>query len=172
MLALPALHDKLTLPPDEVKLVGVAVKELIVVTVAPVPIEDHAYRAVRTAIALQLAHNDLLTKWKTEGRPTPPVGIGLNSGEVVVGNVGSDTRMNYTAIGHNVNLASRLCAVADGGEILVSEGTVIELSKYVEAHQSTVTKRIKFQKAGEMALKGLQNEVTVARVLYKGGETP
>ncbi len=140
--------------------------EIMVLFGAPFPMPDHAYRGVKAAIEMQKAHQKLLDKWESEKRPVPPLGIGLNSGNVVVGNIGSKTRMDYTAIGHHVNLASRLCGAANGGEILVSENTILELSKYVDTHQEIISEKIAFQKAGKMLFKGLKQETTVARVLY------
>lgn len=140
--------------------------EIMVLFGAPYPMMDHAFRGVKASIEMQKAHQKLLEKWRKENRPVPPLGIGLNSGDVVVGNIGSKSRMDYTAIGHHVNLASRLCGAANGGEILVTENTVLELSKFVEKHQEVLDVEIHFQKAGKMLFKGLDQKITVARVLY------
>ncbi|MBM4369084.1 MAG: HAMP domain-containing protein [Deltaproteobacteria bacterium] len=90
---------------------------------APYPQADHSARAVRAAAAIQ----SRLAAWNADraARGLPPVltGIGIASGEVVVGNIGSPKKLEYTAIGDAVNLASRLCSKADGGVVLAT-GTV------------------------------------------------
>jgi len=75
---------------------------------APVKHGDDAERAVRTAIEMQTALERLNNKWIEEGEQTFDIGIGLNTGPVVVGNIGDIRRMEYTVIGDNVNLAQRI----------------------------------------------------------------
>lgn len=90
---------------------------------APIPYADHASRALRAAVEMQADHAQLMEQWTLAGQPAIPMGIGLNSGEMIVGNIGSAKRMDYTAIGHNVNVASRLCSLAQAGEILITRET-------------------------------------------------
>jgi len=90
---------------------------------APLPLEDHALRAVRTALEMQRAHKELMTRWEAAGREAVPIGIGINSGDMIVGQIGSSKFTDYTVIGDNVNLGSRLCGVAKGHQILISEAT-------------------------------------------------
>jgi adenylate cyclase len=90
---------------------------------APLPLEDHALRAVRTALEMQRAHKELMARWEAAGREAVPIGIGINSGDVIVGQIGSSKFTDYTVIGDNVNLGSRLCGVAKGHQILISEAT-------------------------------------------------
>jgi adenylate cyclase len=88
---------------------------------APVSHPDDCLRAVRCALDMQsilLQLNDLRQK---RNLPRLEVGIGLHAGEAVVGNVGSDKRMEYTALGSTVNLSSRIQGHSTGGQILVSE---------------------------------------------------
>jgi adenylate cyclase len=81
---------------------------------APMPLEDHAIRGCRVAVKMQDALLVLRKKWVSEGEKWPQIvhemrmRIGVNSGEIVTGNMGSKTRMNYTMMGDSVNLAARL----------------------------------------------------------------
>jgi adenylate cyclase len=88
---------------------------------APIPHEDDSDKAVQAAIGMQRALAALNAKWASEGRPQIGVGIGLNYGEAFAGNIGSHLRLEYTVIGDVVNVASRLCSNAKGGEILISD---------------------------------------------------
>ena len=75
---------------------------------APMPQDDHAARACRAAARMQERMGELRAEWEAIGLPELKVRIGLNSGPAVVGNMGSDFRFNYTAMGDTVNLAARL----------------------------------------------------------------
>jgi adenylate cyclase len=75
---------------------------------APYPQEDHAERACRAALQMIEALKKLQAGWDAEGRPQIKIGVGINSGLALVGNMGSKRRFNYTIMGDNVNLASRL----------------------------------------------------------------
>ena len=81
---------------------------------APVPLEDHAIRSCRVAQRMQKKLLELTEKWTSEGDKWPEIvhhmrmRIGINSGEIVTGNMGSASRMNYTMMGDPVNLAARL----------------------------------------------------------------
>ena len=132
---------------------------------APVAYDDHPYRSIRVGIEMQKAHQKLLDKWRSEKRPTPPVGIGINTGDVVIGNIGCNTRTNYTALGHHVNLASRLCGAAAGGEILMSMNTVEALAKFAASSPDAMKEKINFQKAGTITAKGIKEPVPIAKVL-------
>ncbi len=92
---------------------------------APWPLPDHAGRACRAALAMQAALRDLQADWRRRGLPPLTARIGLHSGLVVAGNVGSRERFNYTVIGDTVNLASRLEGVNKlyGTNILLSDTT-------------------------------------------------
>lgn len=95
---------------------------------APIAVEDHARRALDAALEMQDELDALNARWMEEGAPAQmAIGIGINTGEAVVGNIGSLTRkLDYTAIGDAVNLAARLESLNKSyeTEILVSEHTV------------------------------------------------
>jgi adenylate cyclase len=82
---------------------------------------DFMRRAVQTALEMQAAHRQVMQSWVKQGLEALPIGIGLAAGEAVSGNFGSADHAEFTAIGSCVNLAARLCSVAEGGEILVDE---------------------------------------------------
>lgn len=88
---------------------------------APIGHADDPDRAMQAAIAMQRAITGLNAKWQAQGRPSISVGIGINYGETFAGNIGSHLRLEYTVIGDAVNVASRLCSNAHGGEILISD---------------------------------------------------
>ena len=91
----------------------------------PVPYEDHAQRAVMTALEMRARLEELQQRWVTRNQELLTMGIGITTGYVTVGNIGSAARLDYTVLGNQVNLASRLADEAKGGQILVSERTVL-----------------------------------------------
>ena len=92
---------------------------------APLPQSDHANRAARTAIEMKRRLRELQETWRAQGKPDIAIGIGVNTGEVIVGNMGSKQRFDYTVMGDDVNLASRLEGLTKhyGVTILISEAT-------------------------------------------------
>ncbi|TEU10670.1 MAG: GAF domain-containing protein [Anaerolineales bacterium] len=109
--------------------------EVVALFGAPMPMEDHARRAVCTALEMQQAHQELMADWVKAGHEAVPIGIGLNTGEMIVGNIGCQRQMDYTAIGDNMNLASRICGVARGGQVLISQATYQLVRQDVVAHE-------------------------------------
>ncbi len=109
--------------------------EVMAIFGAPLTVEDHALQAVRTALKMQHAHQKLMARWTEAGREATPIGIGINSGDMIVGNIGCEKRMDYTVIGDNVNLASRLCGLAKGNQVLISEATYQLIRHAVEANE-------------------------------------
>jgi len=90
---------------------------------APLRQEDHAWRAITAAVMMQKAHKSWIEERKAQNKPAISLGIGIATGIVVVGNIGTPSRMEYTVLGHIVNLASRLCHVAEGGGIITIPAT-------------------------------------------------
>lgn len=90
---------------------------------APRPLEDHAQRAVACAAAMQQAMSEVNRENVANGLPEVAIGIGINTGDVVVGNIGSEKRAKYGVVGHNVNMAARIEAYTAGGQTLISENT-------------------------------------------------
>jgi len=107
--------------------------EIMAVFGAPVYFENHAARASKAAVEMQQAHNKLKMRWIAMGYPGIELGIGINSGEVVMGNIGCEQRTDFTVIGDNVNIAARLCSNAKPGQILVTEDTYVHIKKKVRA---------------------------------------
>jgi class 3 adenylate cyclase/CheY-like chemotaxis protein len=104
---------------------------------APVSGKDDAQRAIDTAIAMQ--HIFSLQREEAGGAMAElTLGIGLHTGEAVVGNIGSDSAMDYTVVGDVVNVAKRLQEAAKGGEILISEVTYREASDVMASQQDAI----------------------------------
>jgi class 3 adenylate cyclase/CHASE2 domain-containing sensor protein len=102
---------------------------------APYQTPNDAENAVRAAVAQQKKILELAQKWKAQGKREFSVGMGINTGDVVMGNLGASSRMNYTVIGDNVNLAARLYNVAKAGEIIISDYTYQEVKDIVVADE-------------------------------------
>lgn len=115
----------------------------------PLPQEDHAERAVRMALKMQLVLDDLCRRLSRAAFAEITAGIGISTGFVTVGNFGSPTRLEYTAIGNHVNLASRLADEAAPGEILVSERTLALVPRGI----------VTAEPAGERRLKGVNRPI-------------
>ncbi len=130
--------------------------EIMTLYGAPLAFSFHAVKAIQAAL---LMIKDLST-WNNEkaklNEPTFSIGIGIHTGLVYTGNMGAENRLNYTAIGANVNQASRLCSVAKPMQILISEDTY--LSPGVKEH-------FECQKLDLVHLKGIEQPVQVYQVL-------
>lgn len=99
---------------------------------APNPTPEDASKAVHAALEQQEIIEILAQRWREQGKPPLAVGMGINTGYVVMGNLGSQKRMNYTVIGDDVNIAARLYNVAKGGQIIISESTYEEVKDEFE----------------------------------------
>jgi adenylate cyclase len=102
---------------------------LMAVFGAPLPDPDHAQHACRAALGMQAALGSLRTRWRAEGRPCLEMRIGINTGHMVIGNMGTERHFDYTVMGDEVNVASRLEAANKtlGTEILISASTYRQL---------------------------------------------
>jgi adenylate cyclase len=125
---------------------------------APLVNPDDADRAMETALEMCDALDELNRQWQAEGRPTIGIGIGIHTDIVVAGNMGSQTRLNYTVIGDGVNLASRLEGLTKTPEyetrIIVSRSTL------AKAKGCYRTRRL-----GEVAVKGKQKSTEIYALL-------
>jgi adenylate cyclase len=122
---------------------------------APFPQPDHALRAVRVGLAMQEAHQVVMGTWQAHGIDAAPIGVGIATGELIVGEMGSAQRTDYTVIGRAANLGARICAVAKAGQVLVSQATYDLVKKQVEATPI----------AG-VHLKGVDHDVTVYHITH------
>ncbi len=121
---------------------------------APVALPDHERIAVKTAVEMRQRLAKILPEWKRNGIPDFQVGFGINCGEAVVGSIGTESRMEYTAIGDTVNIASRVCGIAKPNQILITEN----IFEKVRNHFSTAS-------LGATQLKGKSNQVLVYEVI-------
>ncbi len=128
---------------------------------APVAQPDHAARAIRTALEMQRLIQQRRDEWAFLGMPELAAGIGISTGVAIIGYVGSEARMQYTAIGHHVNVASRLQELTRelGQRILISEDTYAQLGDEFETRPH-----------GVVDIRGAGTRVGVYSVLGPRGE--
>ena len=100
---------------------------------APFPQEDHALRAVKVGLEMQAAYQTVMEIWQDRGVEVPPIGVGMATGELIVGEMGCSQRADYTVIGRAANLGARICGAASGGQVLISEETYALVKDHVEA---------------------------------------
>lgn len=118
----------------------------------PVPMVDHAERAVRMAIEMQRKAHRLGPEWLQYGHVLG-IGIGINTGYMTVGNIGSDIHKDYTVIGKQVNVAARLESLAKAGQILISQRTYSRVKGTVDT-----------QMIGQFKVKGIHQPITTYNV--------
>jgi adenylate cyclase len=131
---------------------------ILVLFGAPTAREDDAVRAVACACAMQLAMGSVNERMKQLSLPPLEMGIGINTGEVVVGNIGSEKRTKYGIVGSQVNLTYRIESYSTGGQILISEETLKDAGSVV---------RITNQK--QVTPKGVKQPITIYEVYGIGG---
>ena len=125
---------------------------------APIWKEDDAQRAVACGVAMQLAMASVNEQNRAEGLPELEMGIGIHTGQVVVGNIGSSERLKYGVVGSHVNLTSRIQSFTTGGQILVSEATKREVGSM-----------LKIGKQAQVRAKGFEQDITLYEVVGIGG---
>lgn len=119
----------------------------------------HSYDAIKAALEMQDAVEVLMRQRGKRKKEIFKIGIGVNTGSAIVGNVGSENRMDYTAIGDSVNVAARLEQIARGGEIIIGEDTFLQS----RGHFRT-------QKRGAVTVKNKINPVICYKVLRGGNK--
>ena len=121
---------------------------------APIPQEDHADRAIMAGLMMMERIEDWNQQREREGLPPVRIRVGINSGPAVVGNVGTEKRVDYTVLGSSVNVASRLeSGVAKPGQLVISQNTLDRAIGNFDA-----------EALGEFALKGLQQKMPVYQI--------
>jgi len=130
---------------------------------APVPQEDHAVRACLAALDNQSRLAELRQQFLQEGFPPLHARIGINTGEMIIGNMGSNQRFDFTVIGDSVNLASRLEGAGKeyGAFILISEDTYSRASDRIEARELDL-----------LRVKGKDKPVRIYELLARRGQLP
>jgi adenylate cyclase len=133
---------------------------LMAVFGAPIPYPDHARRALVAALEMQSRLDELNQIWIARGEGTFRSGVGLNSGSVIVGNIGSPERMDYTVIGEDVNLAARLESMnkEQGTSLILSDRTL----KSIEANSSTADFNIR--SLGAVPVRGFEEPIPIYTV--------
>lgn len=121
---------------------------------APLDLDDYVLNAIRTGLDMAAASNALAAEMFEKSGRNVGLGIGINCGEAVVGNIGTSKRMEYTAIGNTVNIAARLEGRAKAGEVIISP--------YV---YERVKDRIEAESLGKQALKGIAEPVELYKVI-------
>jgi adenylate cyclase len=128
--------------------------EIIGLFGAPIELEDAPYRAVACAVDMLRSLGEFNRTREAENQPAILIGIGINTGKVITGSIGSTRALQYTAIGDPMNVASRLCSIAKPNEIIISEETF-----------ALVQDRINAEQLPPVQVKGIAGELNVHRVL-------
>jgi adenylate cyclase len=138
--------------------------EIVALYGAPVFMEDHAYWACKTAFEMRITFNKLVEKWKSEKKDPFEIGVGVNTGSMIVGNLGSEQIFDYTAIGDNMNAGARIEATTrkypSPNNILISGSTYEQCKDRIIAEfVDEVSVKGKEQTVKIYELKGLKKEV-------------
>ncbi|MBI1735262.1 MAG: adenylate/guanylate cyclase domain-containing protein [Candidatus Rokubacteria bacterium] len=132
---------------------------------APVDLPDHAVRACRAALKMSEAATELNAKWAAEGREPLNIGVGINTGDMVVGNLGSEQVFSYTVTGDAVNLAAR--AESLNKDYAAAKAIIITESTYEAAKDA-----IEARALGEVKAKGKTRPVLIYELLAMKSPEP
>lgn len=132
---------------------------ILVLFGAPLIKEDDPQRAVACAVAMQLAMQEVNQQMEAWGWDKLQMGIGINTGEVVVGNIGSEKRIKYGVVGNQVNLTYRIESYTIGGQILISESTFKDVESL-----------IKIESNRQVQPKGVKEPITIYDIAGIGGD--
>src|SRR6185295_16648053 len=133
--------------------------EVIALFGAPVAMVNAELKAVQCALDMMTVLSEFNRTRAAEGQHEINIGIGINTGLVVTGAIGSSRALQYTAIGDAVNTASRLCSVAQAGQIILSEATFEKVADHVDAQILPVVK-----------VKGKEQELQIYNVVGMKGD--
>ena len=124
---------------------------------APLPCKNHAELAIKSALEIEQATIELNKQFKEEGLDLPPinVGTGVNSGTCIVGNMGSETRFDYSVVGDAVNLSARLEATAGRNDYKEWKIIISEYTKELAGNA------FKYEKIGNILVKGKSEPITI-----------
>ena len=125
---------------------------------APEPLEDHPARAVACALKMQTAMDEINALNEADGLPRIEMGVAVNTGHVVVGNIGSEKRTKYGAVGSQVNFTGRVESFTVGGQVLISSSTYERLSQILDIRNVL-----------RVEMKGMSGEVALYDVRGIGG---
>ena len=127
---------------------------------APLPCENHADMAVKSAIEIENKTNELRKRYCEQGLPPINVGTGINTGDCIVGNMGSESRFDYSVIGDAVNLAARLEATA-------ARGDYVDFKTIYSSYTMEKLTNIESKLIGKIKVKGKEEEIDIYTPEYK-----
>lgn len=117
---------------------------------------------MNAAIAMQKTVNELNQRWTEQWNQSIQIHIGVNTGVVAAGNIGSEQLLQYGTIGNTTNISSRICDVAQAGEILISQSTLNDLK----------SKDLPLQQLPLVRVKGIADPIQLYRLLWQQQQSP
>jgi PAS domain S-box-containing protein len=140
--------------------------EILVGFNAPFDQADAAYRAMLTAVTMQKEFDQLRRDWFEQAGTELGLGVGLDMGDVVLGNVGAESRMSFRMVGEPMNTAHRLVDLAEDGQIIISEVVYQSLQRQA----ADLAETVEFEKVGPVQLKGIMQPQIIYRTQIARGE--